>query len=97
MGGHAGASGYIGSAIAVQLGKAGVKTTALVRNISSADADRKRKLDDLRAAGVKLLEGTAEVGANELAKILEGFDTVVSALSGVPRCIIFSKCLGQII
>lgn len=80
---RAGASGYIGSFIAVQLGKAGVKTTALVRNISSDDAARKEKLENLKAAGVKLLEGSVDAEVDELVKILKGFDTVISAISGV--------------
>ena len=79
----AGATGYIGFHLAHQLGLAGVQTTAAVRNLSSASGDRKTKLDMLQKSGVKLVEAAADDPTEDLVKLLKGFDTIVTAFSGM--------------
>ena len=79
----AGATGYIGYHLAHQLGLAGVQTTAAVRDLSSASGDRKTKLDTLQKAGVKLVEAAADDPTEDLVKLLKGFDTIVTAFSGM--------------
>lgn len=76
----AGATGYIGSAIAVELGKAGIRTSALVRSGASTEK-RDAALSKLKEASVTTVEGSLD-DENSLVKILQGFDTVISALSG---------------
>ena len=79
----AGATGYIGSHIAEQLGKANVKTSALVRNASDGgNSARVSTLAKLKAAGVTIVEGSTSASTDELANILKEYDTIVSAISG---------------
>lgn len=77
----AGATGYIGAPIAVELGKAGIHTSALVRPGVSTDK-REAALKKLKEANVTIIEGSLD-DADFLAKTLKDFDTVISALSGV--------------
>ena len=79
----AGATGYIGSHIAEQLGKANVKTSALVRNATDdSNPVRVATLAKLKAAGVTIVEGSSSASVDDLASILKDYDTIVSAISG---------------
>ena len=78
-----GATGYIGSRIAFELGKAGILTSALVRPGASTEK-REAALKKLKEANVTIIEGSLD-DEEVLVKILKDFDTVVSALSGVPK------------
>ena len=59
-----------------------MQTTAAVRNLSSATGDRKTKLQQLRTAGVVLVEAAADDPTGDLVRLLKGFDTIVTAFSG---------------
>jgi uncharacterized protein YbjT (DUF2867 family) len=77
----AGATGYIGSAIAVELGKAGIQTSALVRPNTDKSDKRLATLKTLEEAGVAIIEGSLE-DEDALVEIMKKFNTVISALSG---------------
>ena len=85
----AGATGYIGNAIAVELGKAGIRTSALVRSGASTEK-RDAALAKLKGASVTIVEGSLD-DEKSLVKILQGFDTVISALSGKPGFHLFHQ------
>lgn len=80
-----GATGHIGGHVAEQLAKAGVDTTALVRNMSAADQQRQTKLAALKALGVHLLDGSLDAEPSDLAQVLKIFTVVVSALRGIAQ------------
>jgi uncharacterized protein YbjT (DUF2867 family) len=73
---------FIGYKIATALQKkGGVKVRALVRSEQSYNAEKQRKLDELKFRGVELIQGDL-LRPETLLKACEGVQAVVSAVSG---------------
>ena len=80
----AGATGYIGNKITQELARAGVKTTALIRNPKdTSKPGRAAKISHLESLGVGIVEGDTSNSVDELASILKRVDTVIATVSGV--------------
>ena len=77
-----GATGEIGLHLARGLARYGHDTVAVVR--AETQQSKAGQVAGLKAAGVKLVEGSLEANEEDLVKQLQGFDVVVSAISGAP-------------
>ncbi|GAB4816636.1 hypothetical protein N2152v2_003682 [Parachlorella kessleri] len=78
----AGAAGTLGHKTCLSLSRLpDVKARGLVRSLEPTDPEKRKVIDDLKAAGVDLVEGDV-MKAETLAKACEGVDVVVSTVLG---------------
>ena len=75
-----GATGEIGLPVAKAIAKKGHEATAVVRKDTLGS--KAGKVAELKAAGVHITEGSLDATEEELVKLLQPFDIVVSTLSG---------------
>ena len=74
-----GATGEIGPYLAKAIAQKGHDTTAVVR--AATKQANSKKIDALKAAAVKIVEGDLDVSEAELVAFLRNFEVVVSAVS----------------
>ena len=74
-----GGTGAIGPYLAKAIAQKGHDTTAVVR--AATKQANSKKINALKAAGVKVVEGDLDVSEAELVTFLRNFEVVVSAVS----------------